>query len=105
MGAAWTFVIAETLVFAACHSAISGHMSFTALARTSGRPLGAALVMAVWLWALRSAPLPVLVAVGAVTYVVTLVLVRALTRSEWRVIREVWSSFRLSRPRRAGRPA
>ena len=98
-------MVAETLVFAACHSALSGHMSFTALARTGARPLGAALVMVVWLWALRTAPLPLLVAAGAVAYVVTLVLVRALTRSEWRVIREVWSSFRLPRPRRAGRPA
>jgi hypothetical protein len=80
-------------------------MSFASLARTSVRPLGAALVMAVWLWALRTEPLPLVIAAGAVTYVVSLVLVRALTRAEWRVIREVWSSFRLSRPRRAGRPA
>jgi len=105
MGAAWTFVAAEILVFVACHSALANHVSFESVARTAARPLGAALVMAAWLWALRTAPLPLAILVGVVTYVLTLVLVRALTPAEWRVIREVWSSFRLSRPRGAGRSA
>ncbi len=104
-GAAWTFVVAEVLVFAACHGALARHVSFFALVRESARPLAAALVMAVWLWALRSAPLPLVVVAGAATYVLTLLLVRALSASEWVVIREVWSSFRLPRPRRAGRSA
>jgi O-antigen/teichoic acid export membrane protein len=104
-GAAWTFVVAEALVFGACHSALASHVSFSSLARESVRPLGAALLMAVWLWALRTAPLALTIAAGAAAYVLTLVLLRALSRSEWEVIREVGSSFLPGRPRRSGRPA
>ena len=104
-GAAWTFAVAELLVFVACHGALAGHVSFRALAREAARPLVAALVMAAWLWALRGAPLPVTIAAGAAAYVLTLVLVRALTHAEWELIREVWSTFRQPRSRQAGRPA
>lgn len=104
-GAAWTFVVAEVLVFAACHGALAGHVSFGSLARQSLRPLAAALVMAAWVWALRTAPLPLAIVAGAIAYGLTLVLVRALTRAEWDVIREVWASFRFGRSGRAGRTA
>jgi O-antigen/teichoic acid export membrane protein len=99
-GAAWTFVVAEMLVFAACHGALARHLGYGALLGEAVRPAAAALIMAAWLWALRGAPLALAVAAGVASYVLALLLVRALSREEWGVLRDVVRSFRL--PRAAG---
>jgi len=96
-GAAWTFVVAEMLVFVACHGALARHLGYGALFREALRPAAAALIMTAWLWALRDAPLPLTVAAGVVSYGLALVLVRALSREEWGVLRDVARSFRLAR--------
>jgi len=101
-GAATTFVVAEVLVFVACHGAIARHLGFGALLREAARPVVAAVVMAAWLWALRTTWLPLAVAAGAVSYLFTLFLVRALSPGEWAVLREVWSSFRRPGASRTG---
>jgi O-antigen/teichoic acid export membrane protein len=97
-GAAWTYVVAEVLVFVACHGALANHLGFGALLREALRPTAAALIMAAWLWALRPLPLPLAAIAGAVAYGLALALVRALSSEEWGVVREVARSFRLPRP-------
>jgi O-antigen/teichoic acid export membrane protein len=102
-GAAWTFVVAEMLVFVACHGALARHLGFGALLGEAARPAAAALIMAAWLWALRGAPLALAVAAGVAIYVAALVLLRALSREEWAMVRDVARSFRTGRaagPRR-----
>ena len=103
-GAAWTYVTAEALVFFVCHGALARHLGYGQLLRETARPLLATLIMAAWLWALRGAPLPIAVAVGAVSYLLSLTLVRALTPAEWGVVRAVLQSFRMSRPSGARGP-
>jgi O-antigen/teichoic acid export membrane protein len=96
-GAAWTFVAAEGLVFAACHGALARHLGYGALLGEAARPAAATLIMVAWLWALRSAPLPLVIAAGVVSYALALLLVRALSREEWGLVLDVARSFRPSR--------
>lgn len=103
-GAAWTYVGAEMLVFAACHGALAKHLGYLELLREAARPLAATLLMAALLWALRAVPFPIAVAAGIASYGLALVLVRALSREEWGVVREVMRSFRLARPTGARGP-
>ncbi len=97
LGASWTFVSAELLVFVVCHRTLAGQVSYAALLGEAVRPALAAGVMAATLFALRSAALPLAMVAGAVSYGLALFLVRALSRDEWGVIRDVLLSFRQSR--------
>jgi PST family polysaccharide transporter len=72
LGAAWTFVGAEALVFAVCQSSLAA----------------------------ARAGLVAEVVAGAVTYVAAIVVTRTLTREEWAVLRGVLASFRRSRSTR-----
>ena len=94
VGASWTFVGAEVLVFLVCHAALAGQVSHAELLGQSVRPALAAALLAITLFLLRAAALPLAVAAGALAYVAGLVLLRALSREEWGVLRAVLSSFR-----------
>ena len=104
VGAAWTFTVAETLVFVVCQAALAAEVPFPALLAQAWRPLAAALVMAAAVAGVRGAGWLAQVAVGAVAYGVALVVTRALSREEWSVLRGVLATFRPSRTARlAGR--
>ncbi len=105
MGAAWTFVGAEILVFAVCHPAMANHVTHVALLGQALRPALAAMAMAAAIVALRGVVLPVAVLAGALAYVLALFLVRALSREEWSVLRNVLLSFRMSRAAGDRRPS
>ena len=100
MGAAWTFVASELLVFLICHPALSRHVSHAQLLTKAARPAFAAVLMGLVIWGLSSVALPVAVVAGALAYVAGLFLLRALTNEEWAVLRAVVLSFH--RPRAAG---
>ena len=93
LGAAWTFVSAEAVVFLVCHATLSGHISHRRLLEKASRPAFAAAVMALVVWGLHTLPLAIAVAAGAATYVAGLWLTRALSREEWGVIRSVLRSL------------
>jgi len=100
LGAAWTFVAAETLVFVVCQASLAAEVPFPALLAQAWRPLAAALLMGVAVAGVSRAGLFVQVAVGAVVYVAGLVVTRALSREEWAVLRGVLATFRPSRSTR-----
>ena len=103
IGAAWTFAIAETLVFVVCQASLAAEVPFPALLAQAWKPLAAALVMAAAVMGARGAGTFVQVAVGAVAYGVALVVTRAFSREEWSVLRGVLATFRPSRSALAGR--
>ena len=104
VGAAWTYAIAETLVFVICQASLAAEVPLAALFAQAWRPLVAGLVMAAAVMAVRGAGPFVQVAVGAVAYGVVIVATRTLSREEWSVLRGVLATFRPARAARlAGR--
>ena len=97
VGAAWTFVGAETLVFVVCQASLAAEVPFPALLAQAWRPLAAALLMGAAVAAMGRAGLFAQVATGVVVYVVALIATRALSREEWAVLRGVLATFRTSR--------
>jgi PST family polysaccharide transporter len=102
LGAAWTFVGAEILVFAVCQASLASTVPLSTLLAQAWRPLAAALLMGLAVANARWAGLVGEVAIGAVTYAAALVITRALSREEWKVLRGVLATFR---PRRSARLA
>jgi len=100
LGAAWTFVGAEILVFAVCQASLAATVPLTALLAQAWRPLAAALLMGLAVAEVRWAGLAGQVVIGAVTYAAALVVTRALSREEWAVLRGVLATFRPSRSAR-----
>jgi len=100
LGAAWTFVGAEALVFVVCQSSLAAEVPITALLAQAWRPLVAALLMGLAVHEVARAGLVAELAAGAVTYVAAIVVMRTLTREEWAVLRGVLASFRRSRSTR-----
>jgi O-antigen/teichoic acid export membrane protein len=103
LGAAWTFAIAESLVFVVCQVSLAAEVPLTALFAQAWRPLAGAGVMALAVAAARGVGPFVQVAVGMVAYGVVLVVTRTLTREEWSVLRSVLATFRPRSARLAGR--
>ena len=101
LGAAWTFVAAESLVFVACARALAARSEAR---RRPGlaRPLAATLIMAAVVLAVRGAGLWAQVAAGVLAYAAALVVTRALSREEWAAIRGVVASFAASATPRLG---
>jgi O-antigen/teichoic acid export membrane protein len=97
LGAAWTFVAAEALVFAVVQVSLRKELPLGALVAEAWRPLVAALVVALAVAEVRDAGLVVEVVAGAVAYAAALVITRALTREEWSVLRSVLATFRPTR--------
>jgi O-antigen/teichoic acid export membrane protein len=100
VGAAWTFLGAEILVFVACQASLTAEVSWSALLAQAWRPLVAAGLMGVAVAEVKWVGLIGQVVVGAVTYVAALVITRALSRAEWAVLRGVLATFRPSRSAR-----
>jgi len=100
LGAAWTFLGAEILVFAVCQASLAATVPLTALLAQAWRPLAAALLMGLAVAEVRWAGLAGQVVIGAVTYAAALVVTRALSREEWAVLRGVLATFRPSRSAR-----
>jgi O-antigen/teichoic acid export membrane protein len=99
-GAAASYMAAEFTVFLVCRHAQAAHVGVADLLRAAVRPLLATLIMAVAVYFCRGAILPLSVLVGVVTYVAALYATRALSREEWRLVRQVIVSFRLPGSRR-----
>ena len=99
-GAAWSFVAAEAVIFVLCLVAASTCLSVRDLLRASARPALAAALMGVSVLATRSLGLPL---VGAVTYVVALVVTRAISHDELLFLRGVCASLHLSGTRTLAR--
>lgn len=93
LGAAWTFVAAEVLVFVLCHPALARHVSHTQLLAKAARPAAAAVLLGLVMWGAHRLALPLVLVAGAATYAVALLLFRALSREEWEVVRGVLRSF------------
>jgi O-antigen/teichoic acid export membrane protein len=98
LGAAWTFVAAEALVFVVVQASLMKELPVPALLAEAWRPVVAALVMALAVAEVHGAGLVVEVVAGAVAYAAALVITRALTREEWSVLRSVLATFRPTRP-------
>jgi O-antigen/teichoic acid export membrane protein len=97
LGAAWTFVAAEFLVFAVGHAALAAELPASVLLAQAWRPLVAALVMALAVAQVQGAGLFAEIVAGAVTYVAVLVITRAVSSEEWTVLRGVLATFRPQR--------
>lgn len=102
VGAAWTFLAAEAVVFAVCQSVMQARVGSTGLAAEALRPVLAAAVMAAVLMPFIHAPLVLAIALGAVTYVAVLALSGAWGRPEAQLVRSVISSFLPVRRSHAG---
>lgn len=94
IGAAWTFLLAEAVVFVICQRATWARVGSTGLAAEAVRPLVAAGVMAAVVAALPHAPLAVAVAAGVATYAVALAVSGGWGRAESQLVRSVIHSFR-----------
>lgn len=96
-GAAWTFVLAEVVVFAVCQHATRARAGSTGLIAEAVRPALAAAVMALAVGALSRAPLAAAVAAGVLVYAAGLGISGAWGRSEAQLVRNVIASFQPSR--------
>src|SRR5262249_37529098 len=94
LGAAWTFVAAEALVFAVCQIALAAELPPATLLAETWRPLAAAAAMALATFEMQRAGMWVEALAGAATYVAALVATRALSHEEWAVVRGVAATFR-----------
>lgn len=97
VGAAWTFVVAEAVVFGICQFAARAYFGDTGAATEAARPFAAAAVMAAVAVSLGPVPLALAIAVGAVTYAAALVLTGAWGASESQSLYRVFTSFRAVR--------
>jgi O-antigen/teichoic acid export membrane protein len=97
LGAAWTFVVAEALVFAVGQAALAAEVPATVLLAQAWRPVAAALLMALAVEQVHGAGLIVEIVAGVVCYVAALVITRTVSREEWTVLRGVLSTFRPAR--------
>ena len=95
MGACVGLLAGELAVFLACRRTLRGYLSTADVLREAWKPLVAALGMGLVVYPLRTTSLFLAPVVGAITYVVLLLLLRALSRRELDVLRGVYVSFRL----------
>ena len=93
LGAAWTFVAAEAVVFVVCQRALPAESRLWAMLAEVWRPLGAVALMAAAVLAARPGGLAAQLAAGAIAYPVALVLTRALSREDRALIRGVAATF------------
>jgi len=95
MGACVGLLAGELAVFLACRWTLRGYLSTADVLREAWKPLVAALGMGLVVYPLRTTSLFLAPVVGVITYVVLLLLLRALSRRELDVLRGVYVSFRL----------
>lgn len=108
LGAAWTFVAAEIVVFAVTQSALARRSGSAGLFGEAVRPAIATAVMAAAVVALATQPLALVVAAGAAVYAVSLAVVGGWRGRESRLLADVIRSFQPVRRApdvRPGRPS
>jgi O-antigen/teichoic acid export membrane protein len=94
-GACAALVGGELTVLVVAQRVLADYLRVADMLRELVRPLAAALTMGVVVFALRNLNLVVVVAAGGVAYVLMLLVVRALTSEELKVLRGVYVSFKL----------
>ena len=94
-GACVGLLAGELTVLVVCQRTLARWMRPGDLFRELGRPLVAALAMGVVVFLLRDAPLAIVPVVGAIVYAVAVVMVRALSPEELKLLQKVYISFHL----------
>lgn len=92
-GACVAFLAAEVAISLACMRALARHVPLADVARDALRPIGAALLAALWMFALGFAHAVIVAAAAAITYLLALHWSHALTTGEMRVLKRVFQSF------------
>lgn len=95
VGACVSYLLAELAIFVVCQWTLSRYVGVVDLLREGGRPLVAAACMGVVVYLMMGANLFLVVALGACTYFVMLLLLRAFSRDELRIMASVYASFHL----------
>ncbi len=95
VGACIGLLVGELAVLLVCLRALARYLPATAVLREAVRPLAAALGMGVVVFLIRDLNLLVAPVIGALVYVVLLLLLRALSSEELGVLRGIYVSFRL----------
>ncbi len=104
LGACGALLGAEVAIAIVCHHALGGRVHLNELAGAAAKPLLAALGMGLLVYALRGSGVVTLAAIGCVSYVGLLFLLRSFSREEMQMFRNVGGSFvvrGMSLPRRA----
>jgi hypothetical protein len=73
--------------------ALARHVPLADVARDALRPIGAALLAALWMFALGFAHAVIVATAAAITYLLALHWSHALTAGETRVLKRVFQSF------------
>ena len=94
-GACVGLLAGELTVLIMCQRALSAWLHAGDLLRELGRPLLAAGLMGVVVYLLRDAPLALVPLAGAGVYALAVMLVRALSAEELKLLQRVYVSFRL----------
>lgn len=105
LGACGAFLGAEVTIGIACHHALGGRVRLNELAGAATKPLLAALGMGLLVYAFRGSGVVTLAAIGCVSYVGFLFLLRSFSEEEMQMFRNVSGSFGLrgtALPRQAG---
>ena len=97
LGACGALLAAELAIAIDCHLALGGRVRAAELARAAFKPLLAALAMGALVYTFRGAGLIAMVALGAVSYLGLLIVLRAFSEDEVRTFRAVGGSIGLPR--------
>lgn len=95
VGACASYLIAELTIFMVCQRDLARYVGVQELLRTAARPIVAAVCMGIAVHLIAEANLFIVVAVGAGTYSVMLLVLRAFSSEELRIMCSVYASFRL----------
>jgi O-antigen/teichoic acid export membrane protein/glycosyltransferase involved in cell wall biosynthesis len=95
LGACVAYLGAEATILIVCHHAFSKHVRLRELLAEAVKPLAAGVGMGLLVLAFRGRNVFVLVAIGCVAYPALLLLLRAFSTEEIRVLRRLYASFGL----------
>jgi O-antigen/teichoic acid export membrane protein len=95
LGACGAFLGAEVSIWIACHHALGGRVRLNELAGAATKPLLAALGMGLLVYGFRGANVVTLAALGCISYVGLLFLLRTFSEEEMEMFRNVGGSFGL----------
>ena len=95
LGACGAFLGAEVAIGIACHHALGGRVQLYVLAGAATKPLLAALGMGLLVYPFRGANVVALAAIGCVSYVGLLFLLRTFSDEEMQMFRKLGGSFGL----------
>ena len=92
-GACGALVAGELAVFIVCQRSLASLLAFPDMLLEVGKPLAATAAMSAALFLMRSASLALVIATGVLAYAVALLVVRAFSPDELRVLKAVAHSF------------